>query len=88
MKLIPTPAVLVCAAVVASFGLTGCIGQETIRASAYGPTEAEAKQHAKDQLDEQAKGRKVMTNVAYKVKVLPQGNGGEVYMATAAERVK
>jgi hypothetical protein len=77
-----------CATIFASLCLTGCIGQETIHGKAYGPTEVEAKQHAKDQLDEEAKGRKPMTNVAYKVKAIPQADGGTVYQATATERVK
>ena len=85
MKLI---SITTCAMLVATLSLTGCIGQTTIHARAFGPTEDEAKQLAKAQLDEQARGHKVMTNVAYKTKAVPQANGGTVYEASAAERIK
>ena len=78
----------VCAMVGIGLCLGGCIGQETINARAYGPTEAEARDHAKGLLDEQAQGRKVMSNVGYHTKELKQPDGGVVYEVSAAERVK
>ncbi|MGN6370549.1 MAG: hypothetical protein ACTHN5_20025 [Phycisphaerae bacterium] len=68
--------------------MVGCIGQKTIHATALAPTEEEAKQQARAQLDEQASGHKVMTNVKYSTKVVRQGDGGQVYEVKAAERIK
>ena len=84
-KMIP---LTLCATLVASVCLTGCIGQETIHARGLAPTEDEAKQIAKGHLDEEAGSRKVMTDVSYKTKILPQPNGGVVYEVTASQRVK
>ena len=84
-KMIP---LTLCATLVVSLCLTGCIGQETIQGRGLAPTEDEAKQIAKSHLDEEAGARKPMTNIAYKTKILPQPNGGEVYEVTATQRVK
>ena len=84
-KMIP---LMLCATLVASVCLTGCIGQETIHARGLGPTEEEAKQIANGHLKEEQGERKAMTHIAYKTKILPQPNGGEVYEVTATQRVK
>ena len=84
-KMIP---LTLCATLVASVCLTGCIGQQTIHGRGLAPTEDEAKQIAKSHLDEEAGSRRVMTNISYKTKALPQENGGFVYEVTATQRVK
>jgi TfoX/Sxy family transcriptional regulator of competence genes len=71
-----------------SLCMAGCIGQKTIHARALAPTEEEAKQQAKAQLDEQASGHKVMTNVKYHTKVVRHADGADVYQVDAAERIK
>jgi hypothetical protein len=76
------------ATLLASLLLTGCIGQQTIHSQALGPTEAEAKELAKAQLDEQAVGHKAMTSVHYSTKTLPQSGSADIYQVTASERIK
>ena len=76
------------AALLAPVLLTGCIGQSTIHATAVAPTETEAKDVAKAQLDEQAKGHAIVTSIHYNTKVLPQPGASDIYQVTASERIK